>query len=56
MTWLCRRLGALVVTLACVLAATTERSAGADSQRQRLVDRVPAGQPVPSPLTFTSSS
>jgi len=58
MTSLCRRLGsraALVATLACLPAVTTGRAPGADPEPQRLVDRVPAGQPVPSPLTFTTS-
>jgi hypothetical protein len=58
MTWFCRGLGSratLVATLPCLLGVTTARPAGADAPRQRLVDRVPAGQPVPSPLTFTTS-
>jgi hypothetical protein len=55
MTRFCRLLGSralLVAAIAGLLMVTLP--AGADSERQRLVDRVPAGQPVPSPLAFTT--
>jgi predicted DNA-binding protein with PD1-like motif len=45
----------LVATLVCLLGRSPARADAADSERQRLVDRVPAGQPVPSPLTFATS-
>jgi predicted DNA-binding protein with PD1-like motif len=43
-----------VVVAAGLLVATTTHT-GAGSDRQRLVDRAPAGRPVPSPLAFTTS-
>jgi predicted DNA-binding protein with PD1-like motif len=58
MTWFCRLLrsrAVLVAAIPCLLVVTTTHPAGAGSKRQRLVDRAPAGQPVPSPLAFATS-
>jgi len=58
MTWFSRpsrSRAALVAATSCLLLVTTMHVAGASPQRQRLVDRAPAGQPVPSPLAFTTS-
>lgn len=58
MTWFCRPLRSrdlLVAATACLLATAMAHAAGEGSPRQRLVDRAPAGQPVPSPLAFGTS-